>query len=256
TVVAISLGYGAGTLLVEWARGAHLEAGLLPGALFYGDGWSVLALGAVAVLIAAGAVALARRWLTVVEVAVGAAVVPVLACVGLAVAAPLAAMTVQWPTLALLIAVALLALLGAHARSWVGWLVGLLLAVPVWVLLVPVVELLWLAGTLRMAGALGAVMVAALLVAAPALDALRMPNAWWAPLCALVVMAATAGMGRLGAPVTAATPAASTLLYVHDPDGAGTLWVTDPRAAELEPEAGGTAADSAPGVVWAADRAG
>src|SRR5690606_1709599 len=82
TVVAISLGYGAGTLLVEWARGAHLEAGLLPGALFYGEGWYVPALGGVAALIAPRTLPLARRWPPGGQVAGGAAPAPVLACVG------------------------------------------------------------------------------------------------------------------------------------------------------------------------------
>ncbi|MEX2465261.1 MAG: M28 family peptidase, partial [Gemmatimonadota bacterium] len=147
-IVAIALGYGAGYLMVDQASGAHLEAGRLPGALFYGEGWYVLALAAATLFVVLLLLRLARRRLSLIELTLGAVIVPLAAAIGLSVAAPLAAMQLQWPTLAALVVSTLLALLGTRSESWLGWIVALLLTVPVLFLLVPAVELLWLAATL------------------------------------------------------------------------------------------------------------
>ena len=53
------------------------------------------------------------------------------------------------------------------------WILLLVLAVPASVILVPLTELTWMAGSIRIAMYLGVMMVTALLVILPLLDALR-----------------------------------------------------------------------------------
>jgi hypothetical protein len=236
SLIAVSLGYGAAYLLIEQSYGAHPEAGRLPAALFYGEGWYVLAMASASLLIVTLLLSVARTRLSVVELTLGAVVLPAAASVGLAFAAPLAAMHFQWPTLAALFAAGSLALLGHREDSWAGWLVALLWAIPVMVFFVPATELLWLAATLRQSGVLGAFMVVGLLLALPAVDALRTPNGWWLPLVALLGGAACVGMARLGSDVSAVTPLPTTLVYAYEHGTARGMWITDASTAQASPE--------------------
>jgi hypothetical protein len=236
SLIAVSLGYGAAYLLVEQSYGAHPEAGRLPAALFYGEGWYVLAMAAASFLIVTLLLGVARTRLSVVELTLGAVVLPAAAAVGLGFAAPLAAMHFQWPTLAAMLAAGSLAFLGHRADSWAGWLVALLWAVPVIVLFVPATELLWLAATLRQSGVLGAFMVIGLLLALPAVDALRTPNGWWLPLLALLGGAACVGLARLGSDVSAVTPLPTTLVYAYEHGTERGMWITDASTAQAGPD--------------------
>lgn len=226
-LVATSLGYGAGWLLLDQTYGTHPEAGQLPGALYYGEGWYVLALAAVALLIVSGSVALARRKLSVAEVTLGGVVLPLVASVVVAFAAPLAAAPLQWPVIAAFLSVLVAALLGGRVRGIAGWVLALLAAVPVFAFFVPLAELLWLAGTLRLAAPLGALMVCGLFLAVPAVEHLHTRNGWWLPLAAILGAGASIGMARLGSAVSPVTPVPTTLAYLYERDTNRGLWISD-----------------------------
>lgn len=248
SVIALSLGYGAGYVLVDQSLASHVEAGRLPGALFYNEGWYVMALAAASLFVVGLLFGVARRRLSIVELALGGLVLPVTAAIGLGFAAPLAAMQLQWPALAAVLCAGALVLLGSRRQTLVGWAVTLLFAVPVIFFLVPAVEMLWLAGTLRQAGALGALMVISLLLALPAVDALRAPNGWWMPLLTLVLGAAFVGLARLGNEVSGVSPIPSTLAYTYERGEEHGMWITDEGTARA-------AADSQLGR-WLAARTG
>jgi hypothetical protein len=221
---------------VDQATGAHVEAGRLPGALFYGEGWYLLAIAAAGLLSVGLLLGAARRRLSIVELALGSLVLPVAGAIGLGFAAPLAAMQLQWPTLAAVLCAGALALLGHRRDSLAGWAAALLFAVPVILFMVPAVELAWLAASLRQSAALGALMVIGLLLALPAVDALRSPNGWWMPLLALVAGIAFLGLARLGNDVSPLSPIPSTLAYAHERGTGQGLWITDASTAEAPPE--------------------
>lgn len=232
SIVALALAWGAGIGLLELVRPAHAEAGRLPGSLLYGEGWYLTALAAAAVLVASLTVWIARRWLSAVEMALAGTLVPAAGAVVLAAIAPPAAPILQWPVLVALLVLVALVLARGRASRLVGWALPLVSALAVLAFLLPAAELLWLAASLGAAGAICAFAVAALLLVAPLLDALRAPNAWWLPAACVVTAAAAFGMGRLGAEVSSETPLPSTLLWVRDPEGVGTLWASTPDAPE------------------------
>ncbi|HET9948953.1 MAG TPA: M20/M25/M40 family metallo-hydrolase [Longimicrobiales bacterium] len=237
--------YGAGIALLRWAMPRHPEAGSLAAAAFHAEGWYVLGLVAVTVTVVTGLYALARRWISALEMSLAAAVVPVLLATWLALTLPAGAMNLQWPAAAALLGALVLALLGARAGGHVAWAATLLLAVPVLFLLVPVTELLWLALTLGVAAPLGALVAIGLHLCTPALDGLRHPNGWWAPALSLAVGAAALGFGALGARTSPERPAPSTLLYAYEHGTGSAVWATDPAADdELDAQA----------IAWAAQR--
>ena len=82
-------------------------------------------------------------------------------------------MNLQWPVASALLAALLASLLANRAIGTLGWILSLVLALPVFLILQPIVELVWLALTLRLAPALGAFMALGLLLCAPALEGLR-----------------------------------------------------------------------------------
>ncbi|MDZ7781093.1 MAG: M28 family peptidase [Gemmatimonadota bacterium] len=249
SIVALSLGYGAGLVLVDWARGAHAEAGRLPAALFYGEGWYVLAIAAAALVVVSTLLSVVRSRMSLPELTLGVVILPLAAAIGLSIVFPEAAAPLQWATLSTLLSAALLVLLGSRGSSHTGWLAALLLAVPAFVFLVPAAELLWLAGTLRLAGALGAFIVLSLLLALPAIDHLREPNGWWVPALALLAAVGAVGMARLGSDVSPLTPVPSTLVYQYEHGSENGFWITDSATVE----AGGPTSQASE---WLAARAG
>lgn len=244
-LVATSLGYLAGWLLLDQTYAAHPEAGQLPGALYYGEGWYVLALAIVALLIVSGSVAVARRKLSVTELTLGGVLLPLVAAVVVTLAAPLAAAPLQWPVIAAFLSVLIAALLGAHVRGVAGWLLALLVAAPVFAFVVPLTELLWLAGTLRLAAPLGALMVCGLFLAVPAVEHLHTRNGWWLPLVAILGAGASVGMARLGSAVSPVTPVPTTLAYLYERDTNRGLWISDEATID---------APDSPAYAWLASR--
>ncbi len=246
SLLVMAAGAGAGWLMLRELPPLHPEYGALLGSLFHSEGWYVLALVGLVTTVAVLALSVLRRWFPAAPLALGASVIPLLAAGGLTFIAPLAAMNLQWPTLALMLAGALLMLLGRDRETGVVGTAGvLLLALPVLVFLVPLVELLWWAMTLRMAVGLGVLVGLACVLLLPALDALRRPNWWWAPVAGLVLSVGFLGLGILNARPTPERPAPSTLVLALDRETGSSLWATNP-----------TAADDAPGMVWAGEQVG
>lgn len=223
--------YFIGDAAFGWLTGQHAEYGALQGSAFHSEGWYVLALAFTSLLLVVAGSVVSRRWIAPVEVAVGAAVLPLLVAVGAGFAAPLAAMNFQWPVAAGLVAACVMALLGARASGGVGWVVYLLLAVPVFVMVQPVIELLWLALSLEVAGILAALTTLGLFLTLPLLHSLEAPNRWWGPAVIFLAAAGTMATGVLTSSPTAEHPAPSTLVYAYEHGSSTALWATAPQEA-------------------------
>lgn len=220
------LAYLAASAAFDWLVGFHPEYGALQGSAFHSEGWYVLAIVFTVLLVLSGTAVLVRRWIAPLELAVGALVLPVLAAVVASFVAPLGAMNLQWPTLAGILSVTVMALLGRRASGLVGWVVFLALAVPVFLFLQPVFELLWLAMSLELAGGLAAIAAVGFFLSMPLLTSLQMPNRWWAPLTFTLLAGATLGAGIVTAGPSAEAPAPSTLVYAYEHGTESAVWAT------------------------------
>jgi len=237
---AYALGYG----LMQWLPGMHGEDGMLHGSVFHSEGWYMLTLAFGTLSVVTLMMHLLGRWASIVELALGALIVPMGLGVVVSVVAPLAAMNLQWPTVAAALSIVALSLLGARREGVVGWLTTLALAGIVILMLQQIVELIWLALTFRLAGVIGVLIGVMLLLCLPALNGLRHPNRWWAPLTAAALAGASLGVGLLGARANADRPAPSTLVYAYEHGSGDAVWATSPGEEDR------------PGLSWAASAAG
>ena len=243
SLVVLSVAYGVGYSLMQWLPGVHGEDGMLHGSVFHEEGWYMLTLAFSTLFIVTAVTGVLSRWVTIVELAIGALFVPSGLAVALGFVAPLAAMNLQWPTIAAAVSVVLLTLLKDRREATVGWVTALLLAIPVILVFQQIVELVWMALTLRLAGVLAVLMGVMLLLCLPVLNALRHPNAWWAPLTAAVLAGVSLGIGVLGARANAERPAPSTLVYAYEHGSGDAVWATSPGEQDR------------PGAIWAASAA-
>lgn len=244
--------YMLGTLTFGWLTALHPEYGALHGSAFHGEGWYVLGIVFATFLLVVGASTLSRRWISPSELAVGALVLPLVAAVGSGFAAPLAAMNLQWPVAAAILATTVMALLRARGSGLVGWVVFVALAVPVFLLLQPVLELLWLAMSLELAGGLAVIAAAGFFLCLPLLHSLEAPNRWWAPLTFAIAAVGCVGTGILTRGPSADAPAPSTLVYAYEHGADSALWATAPT----EGLPGVSASSPSPGTAWVLERVG
>jgi hypothetical protein len=242
-----ALSYGAALGLTRWVGRFHPEAGSLSGSLYHSEGWYVLSLVAAVFVIVTALHTVARRWLSPLEASLGAVVVPFAAAAWASFAVPLAAMNLQWPVAAALLATLVLALFRSRSSGIVGGLACLVLVVPVFVLLVPLSELVWLALTFNALGVVAVLAAVTLHLSLASLDGLRHPNGWWAPLVGLAAAGAALGLGVRTAEARADRPAPSTLIYAYEHGTGAAYWATDPAA---DPVLDATA------IAWAVERAG
>lgn len=200
--------------LFIFLRGMHPEYGTLRTA-FYREGSLLLAIVALALAWATLWYAALRRFARQDEMVFGGLSVPLLCVLWLTFTAPFAAAAAQWPTGLAVVAGALVILLGPKraATTW-AWVPLLLLTALVVVLVVPSVELVGDALTLRSATGIGATVGAALLLAIPLMDRLLQPRSWWTPLLGIGAAAALVGMSLTGGRGEHPTP--TTLLYLTD----------------------------------------
>ncbi len=249
-IVTTAAAYGLGALLFPWLERFHPEFGALAGSAFHREGWYVLALAAGSFVLLMTLLAIARLRFTTGELSVGALALPAAAAVALTFKVPAGAMNLQWPVLAALLGTAVAVGYVPRGRAGrLGWLLTVLLALPVLAFLVPLVELMWLAGSIRIAAALGAMISLVLLLLLPALGLLEDPNRWWPPIGGLAVGAICLGVGILLARPSATRPEPSTLLYALDHPSGDALWATRP-----EKPAPDSTVD--PARTWARERAG
>jgi hypothetical protein len=234
SLVCIGLGAAAGWGLTGWLPRFHAEFGSLHGSRFHHEGWYVSALVAAGLAVVATLFGLVRRRFGIAELTWGALLIPLAAMGFVSFQHPAAAASLQVPLAAAYLAAGVAAF---PARGWgkgLVWLLLLALALPVLALLVPLVEFLWLGLSFQAAALIGGFAVVVLLLLLPALDALREPNAWWAPLTALAVGGACLGLGIRAAAPDPAGPAPSTLAYVFDHGSGEALWVTDPSEEPVD----------------------
>jgi hypothetical protein len=259
--VAGLIGWG----LMRWLPRFHPEFGSMTPA-FYGEGWYMLGLVAGALAVALGLLGVARRFFGPAALASGALLMAVLGALVTAAVAPLTALAFQLPAVAGTLAAGLLALGGgargsrtrnatpgepagggtASAPSGAGgpatWArVGaLLLALPVLALMVPLVEGIWVAMSLRLAVVMGVLVVLALACLLPALDGLGVPNRWWAPTTALAAAILMVGAGILRAGPSQDRPLPSTLLHALDRESGEAIWASreDPGFAWVQEQVG------------------
>lgn len=226
-LIATALTAGVGYGLMAWLPRFHPEFGSLHGSAFHHEGWYVLTLASTALAAVTAFFGVARHRYTAAALTWGALLLPLGAMVYLSVAFPAAAMVLQWPLAATLLATIFL-VLPPRGRAMTVVIGGtLLLSVPVMVFMVPLTEQLWLGLSFRAAVVIGVLLTSLMLLLLPALERLREPNAWWAPLLALVLGGAMLGLGIRAAAPTAARPAPSTLILALDHGTSESLWVTD-----------------------------
>lgn len=209
---AAAMGWAA----MQWLPRFHPEFGYLTPA-FYGEGWYMLSLAAGVLALVAAVFGWLRHWFSLPGLAAGALLVPVLGGVALGVTIPLAAMVLVGPAAAGLLAAGVAAVAGGPKAGevpgvWV-WVIGVLLALPVLAFLVPVIELLWLAMSFRMAAVLGVLVVVTLVCLLPLLDTMGAPNRWWVPVVSAgAALAFLVGGIWFGGP-SPERPLPSTLIY-------------------------------------------
>ena len=246
TVVLTGAAGAAAFYLYGWRSGAHPEAGALHAGAFHSEGWYVLAIVSTAFALAAAILSLLRRWFSLAELAVGALFVPVVLAALTTVMFPMAAMNFQWPALAGCIGAMAVAGLPRNGRmGLLRWLVAVVAAVPVVVVLTPLIESVWLAMGLELAPVVAVLAALVFLQLLPLLDTLREPNWWWAPLAGLTVAGVFLAVGMSTASPSADRPAPSTLVYALDRETGSAYWGTDPTRDESDP-----------GVAWAVEVAG
>jgi hypothetical protein len=234
SVLSFGAAWGIGFVLFPWLRQFHPEYGALAAAAFHSEGWYVLALTGVSFFVVTTLLGFGRLRCSTAELSLGVLLLPVAGVVWLTFQVPAGAMNLQGPVLAALLATAVALGYASNGRpGLLGWILVVILAAPVLVFLVPVVELLWLAGSFRIAAALGV---------------LEEPNRWWAPLGGLAVGAACLGVGILLARPGPTRPAPSTLLYALDHGSGRAFWATRPESD--------SAAAKSPARTWARERAG
>jgi hypothetical protein len=268
-VVAMVLAAAVGWGLMRWLPAFHPEFQTMTPA-FHGEGWYVLALVAMGLAVVVGLLGLARRRFALSGLAAGALAVPVVGGAAAAALAPLAAVILVGPATAGVAATALGALAGAPGErsdpvqgrgpsrgpSVAVWVGSLLLALPVLAFLVPIIELLWVAMSFRLAAVLGVLMVIALLAMVPALDALAGSGRGWAPVAVglggLVVAGGLVGCGLLLGGPSEDRPLPSTLIYVMDREGA--VVGDDEDASEAQVAASLWVTVPGPGLSWAEDQ--
>ncbi|MBW3534411.1 MAG: M28 family peptidase [Gemmatimonadetes bacterium] len=240
-LAGVAVGAGMGWGLFEAVKGRHPEWGALRGSAFHVEGWYVGALTAAAVAATTFLLAVARRRFGLGALALGASTLPVVAALVLTFVAPLAAMNLQLPALAMVGGAALVAGVGPRARmGLVPWLLLLPLAAVTLVFVVQVGELVWLSLSLEAGLVVGGLIGLGAVLLLPLLDAFREPGGGWAPALGLALAAAFVGVGLLHARPSAERPAPSTLVYVLDRDAGTALW----------------ASRDGPGLGWAGARAG
>jgi hypothetical protein len=224
-LVAWGLGWG----LVRVLPGFHPEFGSMT-PLVYGEGWYVLGLVALTLAVTLGLLGIARIRFSAASLGAGAVLAPAVGAVVLAALAPLTAFELQGPALAGVLAVGVAAMAGGAdvwGRPGTGARMALLLlALPALLFLVPLFEGLWIAMSLRMAPALGVLVVLLVACTLPAMDHLGEPNRWWAPVTGVVLGVVAVAGGILQAGPSAERPVHSTLLYALDREGDGAVWAT------------------------------
>ena len=246
TVVLAGAAWAAAFFLVGWRSGAHLETGALHAGAFHSEGWYVLAIVSAAFALATAILSLLRRWFSLAELAVGALFVPVALAALTTVMFPMAAMNFQWPALAGCIGAMAVAGLPRNGRmGLLRWLVAVVAAVPVVVVLTPLIEGVWLAMGLALAPVVAVLAALVFLQLLPLLDTLREPNWWWAPLAGLAIAGLFLAVGMSTASPSADRPAPSTLVYALDRETGSAYWGTDPTRDGTDP-----------GVAWAVEVAG
>jgi hypothetical protein len=236
-IASLGLAGMVGWALMTWLPQFHPEYGSLHGGAFHSEGWYVLALTSATLAIVTTLFGIARRWRGGPELVWGALLLPLGGAIVLTLSVPAAAMNLQWPLLAALLGTLALMLPAGPRTAHLAWGLLVLTAVPVLAFLVPVTEFLWLGLSFRQAMVLGAVLATQLLLLLPALDRLREPNSWWAPVVGVVATAAFVALGIGIAEPDSRRPAPSTLVYAYDQGAMEALWVTDASADPIDEEA-------------------
>ena len=186
----VGISAGSGWLLLEILGRVHGEFGLLESAL-YRDGPHFLALAAAVLALTTVGYGLARRWFGAGDLYVGALVLPLAVAVWLSFRSPSGAMALSWAMAPARLSAAVLAALGpdrSHRRR--EWAVFLTASAGILALLVPDLEVLAMARTLRGAPILGAAFALAALLLLPLQEWLTRPRIWWVPALLAVVSAA------------------------------------------------------------------
>ncbi|RMH17899.1 MAG: M28 family peptidase [Acidobacteria bacterium] len=230
-----------------WWAFSRAAAGLLltPHGMPYDQGLVSLALGLLALAPAAWILGRARRHASTLELTAGGLVPWSLAAVATAVAMPGTSFLFLWPLVAMLLALGYGVARGRRRTAAAQLAVLALGGLPAVALVVPLLHLIGLAVTLRLAAALGVLFAFLLLL----LGGLIAPLGWrgrWLPATAaggaLLLLAAVVARGGYDAQ----RPRIDSLFYSYDAEAKEALWLSFDRRPDAWTEAVLQAGERAP----------
>ncbi len=214
-------------LFALWITRFHPEYGSLVAAALYDEHWYVLAVIGLTLVVVAALYGFARRWFRPGELALGAALEPLVGAIATAIWWPGANALYLWPLLFALFGVAyILRWPDDHKPGWSDALFLLICAVPALVFVSQLAWMLAIAMSILLAPLVAMIVVEYVSLAFPLLELTGRPNRWWLPVTALLVSAAFVVIGIVTVGPDADRPAPSTLAYVMDRDLGSAYWVT------------------------------
>jgi len=222
----------AGAAALAWAlmKGvgtAHHEQGSIIGRRFYEEGWYLLAVVSVSVAAVGAVYAAFRRRFSAAGLALGAATVPLLLAVVAAIQAPGVNMLFLWPLLFAMAALRYLLSLPPDRPAGPAELaIVSLLAIPVFLLQVPLVWAVYVGLGIAAAPLLAALIVLLLILLLPHFEIAGRPDRRWLPATALLLALLFAIAGVIDARPGPDRPAPVDLVYALDRDTGAAVWAT------------------------------
>ncbi len=226
-LLSLTLAGALSWLFAGWVTRFHPELGSLVGTALYDEHWYVLAVIALTLVVVAALYGFARRWFRPGELALGAALEPLVGAIATAIWWPGANALLLWPLLFALLGIAyILGWPDDHKPGRSDALILLVCTVPALVFVAQLAWMLAIAMSILLAPLVAIVVVVYVSLAFPLLELTGRPNRWWLPVTALLASAAFVLIGIVTVGPDADRPAPSTLAYVVDRDLGSAYWVT------------------------------
>lgn len=191
----------------------------------YNSGWYWLAFVALTIVLFTLAVALLRRWMHAMELALGTAVLWVVLLALCAKTMPGASFVLTWPLIAMLLALGwLMSARGRALGADLRLLVLLAAAAPGVILFAPLLRVLFVALTTTAGGASVFILVLLLGLMVPMIDLLKRRLVF--PLLPFVAAIAFLVTGSLTGGVSATQPYTNNLVYMQDGASGNAMWLS------------------------------
>ena len=226
-VVAAAAAAGLSALLLMVVRGAHHELGSIVGRELYNEAWYALSVAAISVGSVSAAFVVARRWVGAAGLAAGALLIPLALAVATGWLAPGVSMLFVWPTIFAIGATRQLLKMPAE-RPFDGHdlAVFTVLAMPVVLILFPLVWVIYVGLNISVAPILALVAVGMLALLIPLFEISTAANGWWLPSSAFGLAIAFCVVGVIDARPGPGRPTPEDLVYALDRGSGAASWAT------------------------------